>query len=238
ALYGLGERLFRARIPPGSRLPGQTLAACRLREGFGVSVVGIERDDAVLLAPPPDTVLRLGDVVLLEGRVEEFRRRGMEPYLEILPPRAWNERDLASATVVVVEAMLSPRSALIGRTLRDVRFRETYGMTVLGVWRSDRQIRTALADVKLEFGDALLLQGRRSRLPALRLDREIILLSPDPEPPPVPGRGWVALGITAVTILFAAANPDEIGEILLSGAVGLVLSDALTMDEAYSAIEW
>ena len=238
ALYGLGERLFRARIPRGSRLAGGTLAGSQLRETYGVSVVGVERDDAPVLAPPPDTVLEEGNVLLLEGRLEEFRTRDVEPYLEILPPRDWQQGDFASATITVVEAMLSPRSALIGRTLRDVRFRETWGMTVLGVWRGDRQLRTGLATLKLQFGDALLLLGSRSRIPALQRDRDIILLGAEPETPVARGRAWVALGIAAITLVFAAANPEAIGEILLSGAVGMVLSDALTMDEAYSAIEW
>ena len=238
ALYGIGERLFRARIPRGSRLAGAPLSASHLREEFGVSVVGIERDGGLVLAPPPDTALREGDLVLFEGKLDEFRRRDVEPYLEILPAREWQERDLASATIVVLEAMLSPRSSLIGRTLSDSHFRETYGMTVLGVWRADAQIRTGLADLKLQFGDALLLQGSRARIPALRRDRNLILLSPEPEAPPVPGRGWVALAIAAVTLLLAALNPEAIGEILLTGAVAMVLVDALTMDEAYSAIEW
>ena len=57
--------------------------------------------------------------------------------------------------------MLSPRSRLIGKTLRDAHFREKYGMTVLAIWRGDEEIFIDLADVTLQFGDALLLQGPR-----------------------------------------------------------------------------
>ena len=60
--------------------------------------------------------------------------------------------------VGVVEATIAPRSSLIGRTLGDITFRERYGLQVLAIWREDKPIRTGLAQVRIKFGDALLLQ--------------------------------------------------------------------------------
>jgi di/tricarboxylate transporter len=146
-LYRLGERLFRARIPAGSYLIDRPLAQSTFREIYGLSVVGLERGGKVILAPSPDFVFQEGDVVLLEGNLEEFRRRDRPPYLEILPPREWREEDLESPAVVIVEAVLSPRSSLIGQTLRQANFREKYGFTVLAIWRAGRPIRTNLSDL-------------------------------------------------------------------------------------------
>ncbi|PYT08313.1 MAG: SLC13 family permease [Acidobacteria bacterium] len=238
-LYRLGERLFRARVPSGSRLIGRPLSKSRFREIYGLNVVAIERAGGTTLAPAPETVFKQGDIVLLEGNLEEFRRRDIPPFLEILPSREWQERDLESPTTVVVEAMLSPRSTLIGRTLRESQFREKFGMSVLAIWRADQQLRTELADRPLEFGDGLLLQGPRQRLRVLRTERDLILLSPDVEEAAlVAGRGWLAVGILALTLMLAALNPDSLGEIMLAGALGMVLGKVLTMDEAYTAIDW
>jgi di/tricarboxylate transporter len=137
-LYRLGERLFRARVPAGSYLIDKPLSRSTFREIYGLNVVGLERNGRLTLAPSPDFVFREGDVVLLEGNLEEFRRRDRPPYLEILPPREWREEDLESPAVVMVEAVLSPRSGLIGQTLRGVHFREKYGFTVLAIWRAGR----------------------------------------------------------------------------------------------------
>ena len=176
ATYGLGKGLFRARVPKDSFLINKTLAECTLREDFGVSVVAIERDGRKLLALAPDTKMKRGDILVLEGDEEEFRRRDVEPYMEFLPASEWKESDLESRVVEVVEAMLAPRSRLLGKSLRESHFREKYGVSVLAIWRGDQEIYTDLADVELTFGDALLMQGTRKKLAVLADDPDLILL--------------------------------------------------------------
>jgi di/tricarboxylate transporter len=237
--YALGERLFRARIPAGSYLVNRRLAESTLREKYGLNVVAIERNGGNVLAPRPDFVFQQGDVMLLEGMLEEFRQRDVEPYLEILPAREYQEQDLESASVVIVEVVLSPRSHLVGQTLKESHFRERYDMTVLAVWNGVRVFRTGLADLKLEFGDALLLQGPRDRLPVLRSDPNLIVLSQEADQVPVFNRkGWLALAIFALTILAAAVSPFPVGLVMLAGAVVMVITRILSMEQAYRVIDW
>ncbi|MGQ9466652.1 MAG: SLC13 family permease [Anaerolineae bacterium] len=237
-LYRLGERLFRARVPAGSYLIDKPLSRSTFREIYGLNVVGLERNGRVILAPSPDFVFREGDVVLLEGNLEEFRRRDRPPYLEILPPREWQEEDLESPAVVIVEAVLSPRSGLIGQTLRGTHFREKCGFTVLAIWRAGRPIRTDLSDRPLQFGDALLLQGPRERLPVLRSTPDLILLTSEKEYLPVARKGWLAAAIAVLTLALAAIHYQAVAEVLLGGALAIMLAGILTMDQAYEVIEW
>jgi di/tricarboxylate transporter len=239
AMYQLGERLFRARVPKGSRLINGTLAESTLREIYGVNVVAIERNGGTTLAPTPDFVFQAGDIMLLEGRLEEFRQKDVEPYLEILPARKYDEPDLESAAIVVLEAVLSPRSQFIGKTLKETHFREKYGMTVLAVWNGERVFRTGLPDLKLTFGDALLLQGPRSRVPVLRSDPDLIILSREDVPVREFSRkSWLALAIFALTILIAALGPFSVGEVMLAGALTMVIANVVTMEQVYRVIEW
>jgi di/tricarboxylate transporter len=238
-MYHLDERLFRARVPAGSYLIGRPLAESTLREKYALNVVAVERNNGKILAPAPDFVLQQGDVMLLEGRLEEFRRIDVEPYLEILPMPRYLEADLESASVVVVEGVLKPRSQLIGRTLRETHFREKYGMTVLAVWNGERVIRTGLQDLKLTFGDALLMQGPRSRMPVLRSDPDLILLSQEEEQvKQISGKSWLALGIFALAVLVAATGLFSVGEVMLAGALALVVANVVTMEQVYRVIEW
>jgi len=239
SVYRLGERLFRARVPAGSYLIGKPLSQSTFRETYGLTVVAIEHDGHATLAPSPDTTIQQDDVVLLQGKLEEFRRRDVEPYLEILPPREWRERDLESPTIAMVEAVLAPRSGLIGHTLREAHFREKYGLTVLAIWRATRQIRTGLTELPLQFGDALLLYGPRERLPVLLANPDLIVLAGrEEEAPPAMDRGWLTLAIMGMTLLLAAVNPPAVGEVMLGGALAMILVRVLTMDQAYQAIEW
>jgi len=237
--YSLSERLFRARIPVGSILTNRKLAESNLRDKYGLNVVAIERNDEKFLAPLPDFIFQQGDVMLLEGRLDEFRQIDVEPYLEIQPMTPYQEHDLETPTIVILEVVLSPRSQLIGYTLKESHFREKFGMSILAVWNGDRVIRTGLADLKLAFGDALLLQGPRDRLPLLRLSSDLIVLSEEEEPVKNPvKKGALALSIFGLTLAVAVLGPFSVGEVMLAGALVMVIANVLTMEQAYRVIDW
>lgn len=237
--YNLGANLFRAKVPDNSVLIGKSLNESALRQDFGVSVVGIERRKKRLLALTPETEIEKGDTLLLEGNESDFRNRDVEPLMEFVPKAQWTEHDLESRTVEVVEAMLSPRSRLIGETLQSTHFRDKYGVSVLAIWRGTHQIVVDLANVQLAFGDALLLQGTRDRLAVLAGDPDIILFIDGPEREiTVPGKGRAALMIFVATLILAIAFPDIVGAVMLGGALMMMLTRILTTDQAYSSISW
>ena len=133
-------------------------------------------------------------MLVLEGDEEDFRRRDVEPYMEFLPDAEWNETDLESRAVEVVEAMLSPRSRLIGKTLREAHFREKYGMIgARDLARRRGDISRIWPRCPLHFGDALLLQGPREKLSVIADDPDLILLMSKEEAAiTVPGKGRAA----------------------------------------------
>lgn len=237
--YQLEERMFRARVPEGSILPSTPLAESGLRENYGLNLIAVERRGERYLDPSPSFMLEAGDVMLVSGRLEEFRKLDVEPYLEILPEREYDEKDLESPSTVVLEVVLSPRSQHIGHTLKETHFRENLGMTILAVWNGARVIRTGLADHRLEFGDALLVQGPRDRLPMLRSNPDLIVLSDEQDPVrKASSKSRLAIGIFAVTVLLATLGILPVGEVMLAGALALVLVNVVTMEQVYRAIDW
>ena len=242
-VYRLGDNLFRARIPAGSSLIDCRIEECALRERFGCSILAIERDPRFILSPTPDAVLLEDDVLVLKGVLEDFRNRDVKPYLEILPSPTWSEEHLSAPEDMVVEAMLSPRSTLIGRTPRKARFRARYGVNILAIWRAGDQVRVGVRDTVLQFGDALLLQGHRSQLPVLREQTDFILMVEDEEALEASAhvtrarKRW-ALFVFAATLGCAVLMPDDVAEIMLGGAIGMLLGGVLDMDQAYRAIDW
>lgn len=239
AAYHLDENLFRARVPKESSLIDKPLSESHLREDFGVSVVAIERRKKKLLALSGDTTIEQGDVLIFEGDEHDFRRRDVQPYMEFLPRAEWQESDLESRAVEIVEAMLTPRSRLIGETLRSAHFREKYGMTVLAIWRGEQEIITDLGEVELAFGDALLLQGTRAKLAMTGEDTDMILLmSKEESAITVPGKGRAALMIFVATLIFAIIMPDLTAPFMLGGALAMMLTGILTTQQAYASVSW
>jgi di/tricarboxylate transporter len=112
-------------------------------------------------------------------------------------------------------------------------------LTVLAIWRGDQEILIGLADIPLQFGDALLLQGSREKMAVLGDDADLILLMPkEIQAITVPNKGRVALMIVVATLVIAIIKPDITGAVMLGGALAMMLTGILTTEQAYSAISW
>ena len=145
---------------------------------------------------------------------------------------------LASDSVPLVEAVLAPRSELEGKSLREVHFRERYGLQVLAIWREGLVLQQGVADIPLRFGDAMLLQGPRSKIDLLRDESNLLVLVEDAGPARIPRRAWVAVGLTTLAMVLAATGVLPIAESTFSAAVLMVLFGCLDMGAAYAAVEW
>lgn len=233
--YGLRQAVAACYVKPGSAMAGLSLAEGQWGERLSLNVVGISRGGHVNLAPQPKEEVLEGDIVLFTGVVDD---QELESFgLKLTQDGAWTGQ-LASDQVSLVEVVLAPRSAFAGHTLRELRFREKYDVTVLAIWREGSTLREAVSDIPLRFGDALLLQGRRSRLQLLRDEPGFIVLVEDTGPVRIPRRAVLAAGLTALALVLAAANVLPIAEATFSAAVLMVLFGCLDMNDAYAAIEW
>ncbi|HXF82621.1 MAG TPA: SLC13 family permease, partial [bacterium] len=236
-LYRLRERLFEIRVADDSPLVGKSIEESQLGATWGVTVVSIRRGRRSLLAPTPDERLAAGDRLLVQGRLEELlRSRFIDPALVSELGDA-DSPALESPEVRVVEVILAPRSSLAGKTLREIDFREKYGLTVLALWRAGRPYRTALVDLPLQLGDALLVQGRRDRLRLLSRDPDFIVLEPDDGAVLRPARAPWALAALLLMIGLSAAGV-EIAVATLAAAALVVAAGCLGTDDVYRAVDW
>lgn len=240
-IYRLEERTGHAQVRPGSSLAGSSLADSRLREQLGLTVTGVQRGRALYTSPPASFKLREGDVVELMGQVDDNDRPAFQALFRPVPvgqePR--QPHPTPGNDSVMAEAVLPPRSALYDRTLKDVRFADRFGLTVLALWRGDSPIRTDVGDIPLSLGDALLVQGPPDMVERARQHEELIILGgAELGPEPTRGRRRTAVFILAVAILLGALRPEAMGPIFVIGALIMVLLNILTMDRAHHAIDW
>jgi uncharacterized protein with PhoU and TrkA domain len=176
-VYRLKERLIMVRIPSSSKLAGKTLFESRLGESFGFNVLSIVRDGNQISMPRGSQQLRAGDSLLLEGRTSDLEALEGLKGLEISRGDDVDLSQLETDEVGLVEVVLSPRSALAGSTLRELKFREKFGLSVLAIWRGGRAHRSNLSRMSLRFGDALLLHGPKERFQVLATEPAFIILT-------------------------------------------------------------
>ena len=235
-LYSLQERLYEAQIEPASTLIGQSIAASCIGETLGLSILAIERGRQTILAPKPEQVLRAKDVLVIVGRSERVEQLiGLGVTIEAEPDR---EDGFSSDYVGMAEIIIAPRSRVVGQTLKQINFRQKFGLTVIALWRNGRSFRTDVGDQSLEFGDALLMHGPRDKLRLLQAEPDFIVLQPDTGAAQRPTKAWLAAAIMLGTLLVMAAGWLPVAEATFTGAVLMIVTRCLTMDEAYQAIEW
>ncbi len=234
-LYGLNQTLCEVEVQDGSPLAGLSLQQGEWGRRFGLAVVAIARNGHVIVAPTREAVVRAGDTVLAQGEADP---RILEAHnLRLLAEPSF-PLEVTDEATVLGEVVLSPHARLAGKSLIDLHFRKKYGLNVLALWRQGHPIHTGLAGLPLQPGDALLLQGPADRMRYLRDERDFILLEEDPEAVLRPRKAGLAAAISLITLVIAAFGWIPIAVITMAGAVAMLLSGCLTMDEAYRSVEW
>ena len=235
-LYSLQERLYEAAIEPASPLIGQSIAASRIGETLGLSILAIERGRQTILAPKPEEVLRVRDELIIVGRserVEQLIELGV-----VIEAESDREDDFSSEAIGMAEVIIAPRSRVVDRTLKQINFRQKFGLTVIALWRSGRSYRTDVGDLPLHFGDALLMHGPRDKIRLLQAEPDFIVLQPETTEAQRPAKAQLAAAIMLGALVVMALGWLPVDEAAFTGAVLMIITKCLTMDEAYQAIEW
>ncbi len=164
--YRLEERAAVVRLPAGSPLAGRTLREIRFGAATLLNVFAIHREGSLRPAPGPDTVLREGDGLLVEGRLDRFE--DLRGWSDLVVSGMDGGLDaIVSAEVILAELQVAEGAECLGRTLRSLDFRKRYGAIALALRRNTVLAHRDLTTITLQAGDRLLVQVRRDDLEKL-----------------------------------------------------------------------
>jgi di/tricarboxylate transporter len=237
----IGQQLRQLQVPETSKLVGQTLSKSRLGDAVDVQILSIVRRDGSALIPTSDDRFEPGDRLLVSGAADMIAillLQGLEGVVIDATGHPLEPSILEDDQVGLVEVMLSPHSVLSGQTLRQMNFREKYGLSVLAIWRKGRAYRSGLRDMALQFGDALLLYGPWQKLNLLGREPDFLVLTETAQERPREKKAKLAITIMAAVMLPVMMGWVPIYIAVVIGAAVMVLSKCLTMEEAYRYIEW
>jgi di/tricarboxylate transporter len=224
-------------VEPGSALVGQTIEGAGLRHLPGLFLVEIDRDGEVLPAVAPRERLRGNDRLVFAGVVESVvdlqKIRGLKPatnqVFKLDAPRA--ERCL-------IEAVVSNSCPLVGRTIRESRFRTVYNAAVIAVARNGERVQKKIGDIVVQVGDTLLLEGHPSFLDQHRNSRDFFLVSRVEKSEPLRHeRAWAALAILAGMVVAAAAGWLSMLNAALLAAALMVLTRCCSGTAARQSVD-
>lgn len=241
--YNLQEYIAEVVLLENAPSVGHAIKDAPIAKDIEIIIIGVQRGDEVISAPPPDFVLQAGDVLRVSCNWEEFHQIQARAGVLFKPQYKWRDQDVETAEVKLVEAVVAPRSAFVGRSfagksLEDLQFHERFGAAVLAIRHRGKLLRNKIADTKLEAGDSLLMEVKADRYNQLRQDPSLIVISEVEQPAYRKNKLILALLIVAGVILATTLGAAPIVVSAIIGSVLLVLTGCLTMEDAYQAIEW
>jgi di/tricarboxylate transporter len=158
ARYKLQERTFMMRVPFDSVLVGKTLAESRIGASTGLIILSLLRHGRSETLPGRQTIIRGGDGILVQGRLDQFRelRRWSDLVIEREAPVL---KSMVASKVAYASVTIADGSPVISELVRHAAFRSRYDVAVIGILRRDSYRMTNLAYVPLRKGDTILVQG-------------------------------------------------------------------------------
>ena len=239
--YQMREYISEVIVLEDSPLVGQTLAEGNLREMLDLTVIGILRGKQNRLPPRGEEVLQAGDLLLVQGRMEDILRVKEEAGIEIRPDFELTPGDISRSGGDLYEVMVLRGSDLTNRTLRSLNFRDRYDLTVLAINRHGMALLTKLSTVTLRFGDVLLVQGEKASVERLTADGHVLMLEGElgGKRERADKRIWAALAFV-VFLSFSVIHLPQVplAVAVLLGVLILLASRAVVLQEVYDLIDW
>ena len=235
-LYQLESNLTHLRVQKDSPLLNKSVFAVDRNDTPNLHFIRIIKPKSRSQFPDLDTFIHTGDILVLKGKVEPQVLKDLR--LEPVPTDSGKPVEISDEISPLAEVILSPHSSLIGKSLCDMNFRSRFGLVVLGIWRHGAPLLESISVLPLNTGDALLVQGSAEAIHRLQGNKDLLLLEEDPDTVFKPQKIVLASIITILTLGFAALDILPVAMVALTGAVLLLLTGCISLNDAFERIEW
>ncbi|MCF8045680.1 MAG: SLC13 family permease, partial [Desulfarculaceae bacterium] len=236
------ENIFELTIPESSSKYG-TLEELAIRAKFLVSVIGISSHERkeMNLVPKSSDEIAPDDVIAVAGRKRHVEKLAEEYGWQVKEALDEFAESLAKTNAGMAETIVSPRSELIGKTLNESNFKELFGLNPLVVYKNNKKFYSGLTNIRLEMGDAILLQGPWEKFHILKnrpQPRDLTFATPLEGEILRPQKAKLAVTWLAVALVQIIFFKIQLSVALMSGALGMIITRVLSVDEAYRAVDW
>jgi di/tricarboxylate transporter len=257
--YRLPDNLYRLRVRTASKLIGKSIAEGDFGAKFNVNILELRRKPEVRtmmqlgetklvwqtgekgMKPSPETTLQRDDLLIVQGTATNMAHLAASWNLGVQPAKRTDEKAISNEEVGLAEVLLPQRSRLIGKTVMELSFGRIYKLTVLGIQRPGEKENLNLKTTRLHFGDTLLVQGSWENILNLRKKRRDFVVMGHPEEMQGPTQrdkaplaGIILLGM--LLMMVGEFMPLTTSSML--AALLMILTGCLTIDDAYSVIDW
>ncbi len=236
-MYNIDGRIFEVEVQKGSELVDKRLGeiASHGRAGW---ILGVKTNKNVQIIPSQESMVSEGSVLAIMGS-----KRAVDDYadlngLRVKPFMTEFAESLSTTNAGIAELVIPPDSTLVGKSVSEVSFRRRYGMRVLAVYRVDSVVDENLAELVFQAGDAVIVHARWQDLSRAASEPDFAIVTDFPRETFRPNKLIFAAISFAIALSLVLFSDLPVSIALMTGAVGMVLTGVLTIDEGYQAVSW
>lgn len=235
--YGIVGETAELTVTAESPLVGMSIGEVEQLYGAPL-ILAIKSGNDARMAPPADHVIWVGSVLGVLGPREQLNQFANNQLCKLSPRMRQLGELFNPSRAGISEAVIPPSSRFLKQTVGDLRLRKRYGISVLAVNRGDQVYRDDVRSVSLRAGDTLVLHSSWRDLALASEDRDLVVVTDVPKEEQRPGKIWQAVGFFVLAKCLALFTHLDLSVAMMTGAIGMLLTGVLNMDEAYKAINW
>jgi di/tricarboxylate transporter len=237
------EFITHAFVKSDSPLIGKAYVDTEIGKLKKVRVLEVLRKGRRVKDPLPEIRFEDGDEIVFKGKLSAVMGVSNTDGMDVRGNEKLGLEGMRTESAVLMEGILGPDSSLAGKSLKQLNFRQRFGVLILAVHRRGRNLKDRFEDEKLEFGDTLLVQGPGQKMRRLFEEKDFINLS---EPQQVETRNKkspIAIGAIVLFMLIGALSAPlgfeiPVVQTALFCAMLVMITGCINPQEAYKAIEW
>lgn len=235
--YGIDGDVAELVVSTDSPLVGMSVGEVEQLRGAPL-ILALKTGNEARLAPPGDQMIWVGSVLGVLGKREAVAEFANNQLCQV-QTRLRNFADLFNPSRAgIAEAVIPPSSRWIKKAVGELRLRKTHGISVLAVNRGEQVFREDVRQVALRAGDTLVLHGFWRDLAQTAESHDFVVVTDYPKDEQRPSKIWHATAFFALAMGLGLFTDLKLSIAMLVGAVGMLLTGVLNMDEAYGAINW
>jgi di/tricarboxylate transporter len=224
-------------VAPASSLINTTIEAAGLRHLPGLFLIEIDRKGKIIAAPTPDEILLENDRLIFTGVTESVvdlqKIKGLTPSTDQI-----FKLDTPRQDRCLIEAVVSGRNPLIGKTIKEGEFRSVYNAVVIGVARDGKRLKEKIGDIELKIADTLLLETHDSFISRYKNTRDFLLIRQiEDSSPRDHKKGWIAWLILLSMILLASFEVLNILTAALLAVGAMLITKCVNANTARRSLE-
>jgi di/tricarboxylate transporter len=235
--WQLSSSIWHYSIATNSAVIGKTLEETGIWDNFNLNILAIAREKSLEYAPWRETKFEADQVLALLGDENNVKKFAVDSGL--IPVKKLNKFELLddSASAGFAEVVVVPRSAIAGQTLRKFALRRRYGVEPVLLYHKGEKVRGDFSDIEITPGDILIVHGLWDRIADMKKGFDFVVITPVEANEKDSSKAWVALLCFALAVGLSVTG-FSIPISFMSGALIMILTGVICIDEAYQAVDW